>query len=212
MAPPGTRAVVYEALAGRTSWGTRGVDGWYCGPAFDHYSNMRFYIPETKAYRITASYDLFSQYCQLLTLSDQQQNREVAKERIKSVQRLKNRPKKAAIKDLKKTIDAMINGGTLPTSEGEKTATEGVGPPATTVTTSTNPTNPHVLRDKPRTHLKQTRRNTPAAVPPICSHRTSTDEEITEVAWRRELTTADGRAKQQSHPAAPTQHNHTSGD
>ena len=123
MAPPGTRAVVYEALAGRTPWGTRGVDGWYCGSAFDRYRNMCFYIPETKAYRITASYDLFSQYCQLLTLSDQQQNREVAKERIKSVQRLKNRPKKAAIKDLKKTIDAIINGDTLPTSEGEKAAT-----------------------------------------------------------------------------------------
>ena len=30
MAPPGTRAVVYEAPAGRLSWGTRGVDGWYC--------------------------------------------------------------------------------------------------------------------------------------------------------------------------------------
>ena len=102
MAPPRTRAVVYEAPAGRTSWGTRGVDGWYCGPVFDHYRNMRFYIPETKAYRTSASYDLFPQHCQLPTLSDQQHNKNLAKEWIENVQRLKNKPKKAVIKDLKK--------------------------------------------------------------------------------------------------------------
>ena len=102
MAPPGAGAVVYEAPAGNTSWGTRGVDGWYFGPAFDNYRNMRFCIPETKAYQTSASYDLFQQYCQLPTLSDQQHNMEVAKEWIESIQRLKNKPKKTAIKDLKK--------------------------------------------------------------------------------------------------------------
>ena len=30
MAPPGTRAAVYESPVGRLLWGTRGVDGWYC--------------------------------------------------------------------------------------------------------------------------------------------------------------------------------------
>ena len=78
----------------------------------------------------------------------------MAQKCIESIQRLKNKPKKAAIKDLKKAIEAIINGHTLPTSEGEKAATEGVGPLAEPVTTSTNPTNPHVLRNKPRTHLK----------------------------------------------------------
>ena len=130
--------------------------GWYCGPVFDHYRNMRFYIPETKAYRTSASYDLFPQHCQLPALSDQQHNKEVAKEWIENVQRLKNKPKKAAIKDLKIAIDAIINGGALPASEGEKAATEGVRAPAKAVTTSTNPTNPRVLRNKPIPHLRKT--------------------------------------------------------
>ena len=56
-----------------------------------------------------------------------------------------------------KAIEAIINGGTLPTSEGEEAETEGVGTPATPVTTSTNPTNPRVLGNKPVTHLKQIR-------------------------------------------------------
>ena len=145
MAPPGPRAVVYEAPAGRTSQGKRDANGWYCGPAFDHYRNIRYYIPETKAYQTSASYHLFPQHCQLPMLSDQQHNKGVAKEWIESVQWLKNKPKKAVIKDLKKTIDAIINSGTSSSSEGEKAATEGVGPPATAITTSTNPTNPYVL-------------------------------------------------------------------
>ena len=116
MAPPGTRAVVYEAPAGRLSWGTRGVDHWYCGPAFDHYRNMRFYVPETRAYCTSASYNLFPQHCQLPTLTNQQHNKKVAQEWIESIQRLKNKPKKAAIKDLKRAIETIINDGTVPAS------------------------------------------------------------------------------------------------
>ena len=73
---------------------------------------------------------------------------------------------------MKKVIDTIINGGALPASEGEKAATEGVRPQAEPVTTSANPTNPRVLRNKPRTHLKQTRHNTPGAPPPIVTERT----------------------------------------
>ena len=63
---------------------------------------------------------------------------------------------KAAIKELKRAIEAIVNGGTVPTSEGEKAATEGVRAPAKAVTTSTNPTNPRVLRNKPIPHLRKT--------------------------------------------------------
>ena len=89
MASPGTRAVVYEALESSLSWGTRGVYGWYCGPAFDHHRNMCFYVPETRDYRTSASYNLFPQHCQLPTLSEQQHNKEIAQKWIKSIQCLK---------------------------------------------------------------------------------------------------------------------------
>ena len=36
MAPPGTIAVVYKDPTRQCSWAPRGVDAWYCGPAFDH--------------------------------------------------------------------------------------------------------------------------------------------------------------------------------
>ena len=106
----------------------------------------------------------------------------MAKEWIESVQRLKNKPKKTAVKDLKKTIDAIINGDTLPISEGEKAATEGLGPPATTVTTSTNPTNPRVLKKKQE--RTSSRRNVIRRVPRrpyVCSHSGRSNKKITKV-------------------------------
>ena len=39
MAPPGTKAVIYESPEDRTSWGLRGIDAWYCGTSPDHYRN-----------------------------------------------------------------------------------------------------------------------------------------------------------------------------
>jgi hypothetical protein len=37
LAPPGCKAVIYEAPAVRGSWASRGTDAWYLGPSADHY-------------------------------------------------------------------------------------------------------------------------------------------------------------------------------
>ena len=89
MAPPGTRAVVYLTPDNRRSWGPRGIDGWYCGPAMDHYRNLLFYIPETKSYRTSATFDLFPQHCLILILTDKEHNKTVTKEWVESIQCLK---------------------------------------------------------------------------------------------------------------------------
>ena len=43
MAPPGTRTVVYKDPTTRRSRAPHGLNTWYCDPAFDHYSNMKFF-------------------------------------------------------------------------------------------------------------------------------------------------------------------------
>jgi hypothetical protein len=40
MAPPGTRVVAHEKPQQRANWDPHGVDGWYLGPASDHYRNI----------------------------------------------------------------------------------------------------------------------------------------------------------------------------
>jgi hypothetical protein len=37
LAPPGCKAVIYEAPESRTSRGSRGTDAWYLGPSLDHF-------------------------------------------------------------------------------------------------------------------------------------------------------------------------------
>ena len=85
---------------------------------------------------------------------------------MESIQLLKKKPRRDIIKKLRAAMDAVEEGRPV-------AATEGVGTPATrrtlphVVPTSTNPTNSRILSEKPRTHLKITRANTPGTTPAI---------------------------------------------
>ena len=85
LAPPGTRAVIYEAPANRASWAPRGVDAWYCGPALEHYRCCHFYVPDTRAMRISGTYELYPTHCLLPTLSHLQHTDEVFNELLRSI-------------------------------------------------------------------------------------------------------------------------------
>jgi hypothetical protein len=63
LAPLGCKAIVYKDVNTRGSWASRGVDGWYLGPSMDHYCCDIYYIPETRAYGILGSTELFPQHC-----------------------------------------------------------------------------------------------------------------------------------------------------
>jgi hypothetical protein len=45
LAPLGTKALVYDIPATRTSWAPHATDGFYVGPATDHYRCLHLYIP-----------------------------------------------------------------------------------------------------------------------------------------------------------------------
>ncbi len=80
MAPLGCKAVVYEDGNTRGLWASRGVDGWYLGPSMDHYQCNLYYIPDTRAYRISGSTELFRQHCQLPNLTPHQHFRALTDE------------------------------------------------------------------------------------------------------------------------------------
>jgi hypothetical protein len=80
LAPLGCKAVVYEDGDTRGSWASRGVDGWYLGPSLDHYRCDKYYIPETRAYRISGSTELFPQHCQLPDMTPHQHLRALTDE------------------------------------------------------------------------------------------------------------------------------------
>jgi hypothetical protein len=70
LAPPGCKAIIYEAPAVRGSWASRGTDAWYWGHwqiTIDATSTMCL----KRAYRISGgSAELFPQHCQVPNLSN----------------------------------------------------------------------------------------------------------------------------------------------
>jgi hypothetical protein len=59
MAPPGTRVIAHEKPKQRASWDPHGVDGWYLGPAPDHYRCYRVHINKTRSDRIVDTVEFF---------------------------------------------------------------------------------------------------------------------------------------------------------
>ena len=53
IAPPGIKIQVHEKPEQRASWGVHCVDGFYLGPALDHYRSWRTYIPQTRSKRVS---------------------------------------------------------------------------------------------------------------------------------------------------------------
>jgi hypothetical protein len=52
LAPPGTRIISHEKPDQRASWDPHRVDGYYLGPAFDHYRCCQGHITKTKGTQI----------------------------------------------------------------------------------------------------------------------------------------------------------------
>jgi hypothetical protein len=52
MAPPGTRIIAHETPGRRRTWAPHGQDGWYIGPALEHYRCYTVYITKTRSNRI----------------------------------------------------------------------------------------------------------------------------------------------------------------
>ena len=152
MAPPGTRTVIYISAYGRTSWGARGINTWYCGPSTDHYHNCIFFIPDTGSYRISGSFDLFPQHYLLPEFNPIQHTREVLSELNESVQKLNQQYRKKIIKTIEAAIAnlQMINPPqqrveTSTTLQGGQ-APQRVSTIAPPITTTTNPTEPATIK------------------------------------------------------------------
>ena len=59
MAPPGNQIVVHKKPRQRATWAPHGVDGWYLGPALNHYRCVRAFITDTSSERITDTVEFF---------------------------------------------------------------------------------------------------------------------------------------------------------
>jgi hypothetical protein len=58
----GTKALVYNGPATRTSWAPHATDGFYVGPAINHYQCLHFYIPLTQRFLFSDTWRLYPTY------------------------------------------------------------------------------------------------------------------------------------------------------
>jgi hypothetical protein len=59
MAPPGTIIIAHETPNTRRTWAPHGQDGWYIGPALDHYMCYTVYITKYRSDRIVETFEFF---------------------------------------------------------------------------------------------------------------------------------------------------------
>jgi hypothetical protein len=146
MAPPGTKAVIWENPTTRQSWAPRGIDASYIGPSKDHYRLYKFYCPETQAIRVNRSTQFFPQHCKLPTLNPAQHANAVADELFESLKKLKKGKRKPLLRKIATQLEAIVTNcpSSLPrvtTTRNPDTAEQRVDVPETT-NTSTNPAAP----------------------------------------------------------------------
>jgi hypothetical protein len=60
MLPPGTLIIAHETPNRRRTWAPHGQDGWYVGPALEHYRCYKVYITKTRGDRIVETVEFFS--------------------------------------------------------------------------------------------------------------------------------------------------------
>jgi hypothetical protein len=57
MAPPGKRIIAHETPNRRRTWAPHGQDGWYIGPALEHYQCYTVYVTKTRGERVVETVD-----------------------------------------------------------------------------------------------------------------------------------------------------------
>jgi hypothetical protein len=66
LAPLGTKALIYDDPAVRASWAPHATDGYYVGPATEHYRCLHLYIPTTRRFRFADTWRLYpTHHCQV---------------------------------------------------------------------------------------------------------------------------------------------------
>jgi hypothetical protein len=72
LAPLRCKAVMYKNGDTRGSWASQGVDAFNLSSSKDHYQCDHYYIPDTRAYRVSGLTELFLQHCLLPVLTPHQ--------------------------------------------------------------------------------------------------------------------------------------------
>ena len=69
MAPPGTKILIHEKSSKRATWAPHGQEGWYLGPAMDHYRCYSTFVNKTRTERISDTIQFYHHNVTIPTIS-----------------------------------------------------------------------------------------------------------------------------------------------
>ena len=164
MAPPGCKVIAFEAPGQRKTWAPHGVNGYYLGPAMDHYRCHTVYITSTHSERVVETVDFHPSMCDKPMLSN-------AENAIIAAHKLTNalqQPGTVQQFDLK-TMDALhqlaeLFRHNLPTKENTSTPRVNVIEPENR--NNNNTPTPRVVTPAPTTATPHTPVNPIHIIPP----------------------------------------------
>jgi hypothetical protein len=162
-------------------WASWETDAWYLGSSADHYWCNLYYVPETRAYCISGSAELFPQHCQVPNLGPNAHLKALTKELQTATVKAAGTPKRRhLIKSLAPAIKAIL---TPTNAEEQRVATDVVigRPPsedAPIMTLQRISDAPEIMQTRdPKAkcnlittaciHQRQTQNKTPVALPKI---------------------------------------------
>ena len=86
LVPPGTKIIIHDKPAIRGSWETRGYEGWYIGPASNHYRCHTVYANHTAHERVPETVEFFPHYGKMLYRSSTENTTIAARELTHALQ------------------------------------------------------------------------------------------------------------------------------
>jgi hypothetical protein len=161
LAPPGTRVIVHDKSTVRRTWAPHGTDGWYEGPAREHYRCYRIYSSVTGNERVSDTVEFFPTHTKMPHASSADNAMIAAKELTAALLNPAPAAPFAHIGDAQlkaiKTLAAIFQQ-TIETATAPPRVPVKQHAPATTPTTTTTHTNttdpPHIIPDdRARPHI-----------------------------------------------------------
>jgi hypothetical protein len=176
LAPLGTEALVYNNPVTRTSWAPHATDGFYVGPATNHYRCLHFYIPATQRFCFSDTWHLYPSHCQVPTTLEHDSTLLVAADLLQHLGCTIPTATTAMLKHLNAIcqLTTIMSGQPNapppdPTSPGGVPATPprmAVAEPPRVAMISITITAPNTIRQLPIVHQRLTQHNNPFQILP----------------------------------------------
>ena len=155
LAPPSAKVISHLKPSQRKSWGVHGIEGWYIGPAREHYKCYRIYNPKKRAEYVSDTVRFITEDNSIQFPTQQQLITSTASDLSTALSEIPSNNKNSTISVLKKLAD--IFQVSIEDVVNDSSSRDAVTPSNTATTGNTTP----VLDTPTEPRVQETTTNPP---------------------------------------------------